>query len=140
MLSKTLVKKATIGINSIPLSIMAYFQTLNGEKYKITANLFTEDGVLYPPFEEPIQGREEISNYLESYSKGYEFTPEEITIECANFGNSKYKVIGEMGNKILKVGVAWYFVLDKSGKIISLRMIIIASLDEFVHLSSSHTR
>ena len=44
--------------------ILAYFQSINREEYGQTASLFADNGILHPPFEEEIVGREAIATYL----------------------------------------------------------------------------
>ncbi|MBR8830778.1 MAG: hypothetical protein Cpurp_06205 [Chlorogloea purpurea SAG 13.99] len=124
--------------NSLPLTIMAYFQTLNSGRYQQTADLFSTDGALYSPFENPAKGNRQIVNCLHNFAKGYEFVPERISIECANFSKSKYKIIGEMRNKNSKVGMGWFFLLDKLGKIISVNMIVLAGFEELLQIDNCY--
>ncbi|NJK58744.1 MAG: hypothetical protein HC939_23570 [Pleurocapsa sp. SU_5_0] len=51
-------------------AIIDYFATINQAEFIQTASLFTENGSLLAPLENPIVGREKIAAYLSKEAKG----------------------------------------------------------------------
>ena len=113
-------------------TVSQYFDALNAEDFQATANLFAEEGTLYPPFESAIVGREAIVQYLETEAKGLQLSPIEYTTERLDDGNVQYKVTGKVQTPLFGVNVGWTFVLDSAAKILSAQVKLLAALEELL--------
>lgn len=115
---------------SIPI-IYNYFVSINNENFQETINLFTDDGVMYPPFDSALVGREAILVYLQKEAKGLKLVPDAISVEELTTEESHYQVTGKVQTPVFTVNVSWYFVIYQS-QIISVKVKLLAALQELL--------
>ncbi|MGK7930199.1 MAG: ketosteroid isomerase family protein [Microcystaceae cyanobacterium] len=115
-------------------TILQYFDTLNGEKFTETAQLFSEQGVLYPPFEEGVVGQKAIAIYLETEAKGLKLFPKQGKITVSEEGYSLIEVKGKVETPLFGVNVGWTFELNPQEKINKVEVKLLASLQELLGL------
>lgn len=111
--------------------ISRYFETLNDSAFAETIELFAPTGVLYPPFEDAIIGREAILSYLEAEAKGLQLFPEQRAIEHVD-AEVQVRVGGKVQTPFFKVNVAWIFITSTTGEILSVRVKLLAALEELL--------
>ncbi|PSF37070.1 nuclear transport factor 2 [Aphanothece hegewaldii CCALA 016] len=114
--------------------ILNYFNYLNAGDFEATANLFAPDGILQPPFESPIIGREAIADYLTLEGRGLELYPKQGSIEPTEDEQTKIVVVGNVKTPLLGVNVSWYFILTPNSEIAFAEIRLLASLQELLHL------
>ena len=114
--------------------IQEYFETLNRGDFQETANLFTPDGVLNPPFESPVVGSQAIAAYLQQEATQMTLYPFKETVETKETGEIEAKIKGKVKTALFSVNVAWTFLLDQNQRIISVTVRLLASLEELVSL------
>lgn len=125
------------------------------------ADLFAEDGELIPPFEKPIAGKKAIAQYLISEATGMRFTPldyetlDDETIDHKTLDLEETKtdapksshqvsqqsflrslVRGKAKTPLFVVNVAWEFVLNEAQEIVSVKVKLLAKLNELLKLKS----
>jgi hypothetical protein len=115
-------------------NILRYFATLNAGDFTATAALFTEDGVMYAPFESGIVGPEAIATYLEQEAQGIQAEPYlGMTSSFAN-GQMQVQVTGKAQTSWCGVNVLWSFLLNPEGKILATTIKLLASPQELLAL------
>jgi hypothetical protein len=114
--------------------IQSYFETLNGGEFSKTANLFTLDGSLHPPFESPVVGQDAIAAYLQQEAKGMKLYPLKEILQPSETDHIQAKITGRVKTSLFSVNVAWTFVLNEDKKIVSVEVKLLASLEELVKL------
>ncbi|MGJ3244628.1 MAG: ketosteroid isomerase family protein [Elainellaceae cyanobacterium] len=125
----------TIAIDGISdFSIYRYFEMLNAEDYSSAAALFTTDGALLPPFEEPVIGREAIAHYLATEAAGMRLCPSQGTVEHLEDRNTQYHITGKVQTSMFGVNVAWFFVLNPQSDIVSVRVKLLAAPQELLNI------
>lgn len=119
--------------------IAAYFDALNGENYDALAELFSETGVLQPPFDDPLMGRPAIANYLKTEAVGMRAYPAKgLLLETAHQsvdsqgGDRTYQIRGRVQLPLFSVNVAWQFRLNPEDKIIAVTVDLLATLEELI--------
>ena len=70
-------------------TIIEYFESLNTGNYEKTASLFAEDGVMNPPLESGIVGRDAILSYLNKEAIGIKAKPREGVSETLEDNRSQ---------------------------------------------------
>lgn len=119
---------------STELAINEYFQTINQENFQATAQLFIEDGTLIAPFESPISGREKIAEYLAAEAKGMKLIPYQGSQERVENELCLFKIKGKVKTPLFSVNVAWNFHLNTASQIVSVRVKLLASLQELLKI------
>lgn len=114
--------------------VLQYFETLNAGNFRATANLFSAEGQLHPPFESALIGPNAIVAYLEAEAEGMELMPRHGAIETNAQGETFIKVVGKVTTAWFSVNVAWLFALDRSKKITSATVKLLASPQELLGL------
>ncbi|MCM1984336.1 ketosteroid isomerase family protein [Lyngbya confervoides] len=111
-------------------TVHQYFSTLNQGAFAQTAALFAQDGVLYPPFEEGVQGPEAIAAYLSQEAQGIQIEPLEIDPipDCPY----AFQVKGRVKLSWCQVKAAWKFVLSPDSAIASVQIKLLASLQDLL--------
>lgn len=127
------VELAVLEQENVEQTVSHYFASLNQADFATTAGLFAPTGVLYPPFESAIVGREAILSYLQTEAKGLQLAPVEQAIELVD-DQIQVKVTGTVQTPLLKVNVAWKFILNAEGEILSVKIKLLAALEELLHL------
>ena len=122
---------------ALPVSVQAYFDTVNRKDFEATARLFAAAGTLVPPFDKPIEGRSAIAAYLTKEASDMTFTP--ITLDPVeaedNLVGERFAVKGKVKSSLFVVNVGWQFDLHK-GEIQSVKVKLLASLKELMNLRS----
>lgn len=114
--------------------ILNYFTYLNSGDFKATADLFATDGILQPPFEDPIVGREAIAQYLNLEGKGLELYPKQGNIETTDDQLTKILITGKVKTSLFSVNVSWDFLLTPDQEIAFAEIKLLAALQELLHL------
>lgn len=115
-------------------TVTNYFATINREEFEQAAALFTEDGELLAPFEQPIIGRKAIASYLSQEAKGMKLLPKHGVYESTEDNTERVKVIGKVKTSLFTVNVAWFFSLDREQEIITAKIKLLASPQELLGL------
>ncbi len=116
--------------------IYEYFIKLNNGDFVATAGLFAEQGYLDPPFDNQIQGREAIAQYLETEANGIIFLPQAGKISIGNFNHTQYQIHGKVEMNWFTVNVSWSIDLNADREIMVVVVKLLTSLDDL--LSFSH--
>ena len=114
--------------------IHQYFETLNAGDFDATATLFAVDGMLQPPFEPAVVGREEIAAYLHREASGIILQPRQGSEKTLENGCTEYQIIGRVQTSMFVVNVAWAFILSPDRQIFVARINLLATLKELAHL------
>jgi hypothetical protein len=115
-------------------AVAAYFETLNAGNTIATSQLFAIDGILYPPFEDPIIGRGAIACYLEQEAQDLLLQPQSTTVQTLENGCTEYQVLGSVQTPLFSVNVEWQFILSPDEEIFVARIRLLASLRKLLHL------
>ena len=144
----------TIDIQGIQsTTIDEYFSRLNHHEYVATAQLFATTGCLHPPFENPIQGREAIAQYLQQEAQGMSFVPEQGILLPIDFDDSpratlreridypqtRIQIQGKVQTKWFTANVSWLFELNSITEIMLVQIKLLAALPELLNLLDSGT-
>ena len=122
------------------LVVNRYFETFNDDDFDTTVSLFTADGVLNAPFEDPIIGREAIASYLKTEAKAMQAYPQEGVSQQLDDLNIEVKVSGKVKTPLFWVNVTWQFILNSQhDKIMAVTVKLLASPQELLNLRS-HTK
>jgi Nuclear transport factor 2 (NTF2) domain len=111
-----------------------YFSTLNQAAFEETAALFAEAGALYPPFDQPVIGPIAIANYLDAEAQGMQVEPLQTRFSRSVDQLIQAEVTGRVQTALFSVNVAWTFVLNSEAQIEFVRVNLLASLQELLHL------
>ena len=127
---------------AMPEAIQRYFDTVNAKDFDQTAALFAAEGQLFPPFEKPVQGHEAIAHYLNQEASDMTFSPSNIASQSASerapadsYSGEAFTVKGKVKNSLFAVNVSWLFVLNASGEIESVKVKLLAKLEELLKLN-----
>ena len=127
--------KPSIAIEGVEEStVIDYFATINQEKFESTAALFAEGGELLAPFEKPIVGQKAIASYLAKEAKGMELRPKSASYEPIENNSRAIKIVGKVKTPLFSVNVGWYFKLNQSQEITSVKIKLLASPQELLGL------
>ncbi|MBW4601086.1 MAG: hypothetical protein KME29_16285 [Calothrix sp. FI2-JRJ7] len=93
-----------------------YILYFNQRNFTCLTQLFTESGILAPPFEPQIIGRRAIYQYLQS---SVQATFEPMFINYKKFGSARTQVdvSGTLKTDALTLKTDWTFLLNEDGKI-----------------------
>ena len=114
--------------------VVRYFTLFNLGKYEQVARLFSPDGKLYPPFESPIVGPESIESYLIKEADGMTVSLLSAEIQSDAESCLQIDVRGKVTALVFKVNVTWRFILTSDNKIESVRVDLVATLEELLKL------
>lgn len=112
--------------------IYEYFTKLNKGEFMATAELFTEQGCLTPPFDKVIQGRKAIAQYLEREAKGIKSYPEQGEMLKSGL-LTQYQIQGKVDISQFVFAVDWFMQLDNAQKIMSVEVKLSASLEDLLN-------
>ncbi|MBW4597443.1 MAG: nuclear transport factor 2 family protein [Brasilonema angustatum HA4187-MV1] len=115
-------------------TLLHYFQTLNAGKFEETAALFAEDGVMHPPFESGIVGRDAITRYLQQEAQNVKAYPCEGVVETLEGEQIQFQVTGKAQTSWCGVNVLWKFILSQQKEILYTRIKLLASPKELLNL------
>ena len=114
--------------------VAQYFSLFNLGEYHQVAKLFAVKGSLYPPFEAPIVGQDEIAAYLIKEADGMRLEPSDLDVHAMADGGFKVHVRGKVTALVFKVSVTWCFILNENNEIESVRVDLLATLEELLKL------
>ena len=125
-------------------TIHQYFLRLNNGEFIDTAQLFTEQGCLNPPFEKSIVGREAIARYLEKEAKGMNFCPERgeiltkvgVAAPLDRSDRTQYHIQGKVKTNFFTVDVSWSIELNAAKEIMAVDVKLLASINELLSFRS----
>ncbi|MDG2991780.1 nuclear transport factor 2 family protein [Candidatus Synechococcus calcipolaris G9] len=113
--------------------IGAYFDALNDENYDALVELFSEAGVLQPPFDDPLIGRQAIAHYLKAEALGMRAYPAKgALLETTEAGDRTYQIRGRVQLPLFSVNVAWQFRLNPEDEILAVTVDLLATLEELI--------
>lgn len=115
-------------------TIQQYFQSLNASDYEKTASLFAESGVMHPPFESGIIGRDAILSYLKKEAIDIKAYPREGVSEILADNQTQIKVGGKVETPWFGVNVSWLFTLNENLQILDVKIKLLASPQELLSL------
>ncbi|MEO1590231.1 MAG: ketosteroid isomerase family protein [Cyanobacteria bacterium J06632_22] len=110
--------------------VLSYFEFFNLSQYQQVAALFAEDGRLFPPFESPIVGQQHIAQYLTKEADGMTITVSNSETELLEDGRLQVDVRGKVTALVFQVNVAWRFLLTPDQAIESVKVDLLATLEE----------
>ncbi len=116
-------------------TLVDYFATINAAQFQSTAELFAEDGILYPPFDSALIGRNAIATYLAREATGMKLIPEQGSVFSPETENFAYRVNGKVQTPLFSVNVAWEFVLNADSEILAVKIKLLAKLEELIKFS-----
>ena len=143
--SRTIDLDTSLNIDGIDENtIYQYFIRLNNSEFIETAQLFSEQGCLNPPFEKSIVGREAIARYLEKEAKGMNVCPEHGAIlatvgvadSLENSDRTQYHIQGKVKTNFFTVNVSWSIELNANKQIIAVDVKLLASINELLSFRS----
>jgi len=111
-----------------------YFQTLNAQDFKGTASLFSQDGELHPPLEEPVVGSSAIAQYLATEAVGMTLFPQQGTIAQQDEGEYDIRVQGYVQTSLFTVNVAWQFLINTENQLQVVVVKLLASWEELAQI------
>ncbi len=113
-------------------TIYEYFMRLNKGEFIATAELFIEQGCLTPPFDQLVQGRRAIAEYLEKEAKGIVSYPrwgENLKQSLLN----EYRIQGTVAISQFVFNMEWFIQLNSAQEIMILEVKLIASLEDLLN-------
>ncbi|HEY9298454.1 MAG TPA: orange carotenoid protein N-terminal domain-containing protein [Phormidium sp.] len=119
-------------------TVLAYINNMNANDFEAAVNLFAPNGVLQPPFQKTIIGRESILGYMREECQGLKLMPERGIVETTEKDYTPVKVTGKVqtpwfGSSV-GMNIAWRFLLDSEGKIFFVAIDLLASPKELLNL------
>lgn len=114
--------------------VVRYFETMNAGDYDAAASLFAETGVMQPPFEEPIEGRDAIATYLKAEAKGMKLSPKKGIAETLEDDQTQIQVSGKVQTPVFGVNVSWIFILNLQQEILFTKIKLLASPQELLSI------
>lgn len=124
----------------LPQPLQQYFAMLNAQAFDQTAQLFSPDGRLIPPFESAVVGRDAIAAYLADQALNMTLVPLQLeqtdpaTPVEASEDTQRLTVTGKVKTPIFNVNVAWHFDLDTAGNIESVNVKLLAKLTQLLSI------
>ena len=115
-------------------TIQQYFQSLNAGDYEKTVSLFAENGVMHPPFESGIVGRDAILSYLNKEAIDIKACPHEGISEILEDNRTQTKVAGKVETPWFAVNVSWLFIRNEKFQILDVKIKLLASPQELLSL------
>jgi hypothetical protein len=112
-----------------------YFARLNNGEFTATAELFAAQGCLNPPFDQQLQGRDAIAQYLEKEAKGIKFCPEDGIVLTSDSSHTQYQIQGKVEMNWFTVNVSWSMQLNAAKEIVLVEVKLLTSLDDLLSFS-----
>jgi hypothetical protein len=120
--------------NIIEPNIYEYYLRLNSNDFIGTAKLFSASGLLYPPFEKEVCGRDAIAQYLQAEAKTIETYPNFGNILSMDDGSNLYQIKGYVKTSFFRVNVGWSIQLNADKEITVVKVILLAELQDLLAL------
>jgi hypothetical protein len=123
--------------NICELTIDRYFETLNAKDFQSTSELFAAEGVLQAPFAEPVMTPPAIAAYLHEEAQGITAHPNELNWQSLDDGHTQVRVFGQAKTPMFAVNVCWEFTINPEGKILLMRLKLLASPRQLLQMRES---
>lgn len=123
----------TLEVISHP-TVLRYFETLNAEAFEAVSQLFAIEGVMHPPFESPIEGRDAIAQYLQKEAQGLKLEPQQESMQPLEDGCTEFQITGKVQTPVFGVNVSWRFIVNPADEIAFVKIKLIASPKELLNL------
>ncbi|MDX2244500.1 MAG: ketosteroid isomerase family protein [Leptolyngbyaceae cyanobacterium bins.302] len=125
---------ALVTISGVEEPVLSqYFTALNAGEFEAVSQLFAVDGMLQPPFDEPLVGRDAIAAYLEREAQGFLLQPQSGTAAQQD-DSIEYEILGKVQTPWFSVNVCWSFILSSTKEILLAKVKLLASLKELLPL------
>ncbi|NMF85864.1 nuclear transport factor 2 family protein [Nodosilinea sp. P-1105] len=112
-----------------------YFDRFNAQDFNAVAALFSEQGVLIPPFEAGIVGPEAIAQYLKAEATGMQAVPVSSEASPCDQGGQQLVTQGRVKTPLFTVNVRWTFAMSAAGTIDRAEIKLLASLQELLQFN-----
>lgn len=122
------------GHPALTLLINKYFNTLNEQLFDEAAALFAPCGILFPPFDTAMEGREAIATYLHAEARGLKLFPQNCTVQGTEMEGYECQVGGKVQTALFGVNVGWKFEVNSNFQIEAARIKLLASMEELLKL------
>ena len=109
-----------------------YFLTLNENNFEEFAALFSPDGLLIPPFESAIVGRDAICQYLQTTGIEVKAFPQSGTVQPENNGITVYQISGNVKTSYFTINVVWIIEVNAEQQIVSAKIKLLATLEDLL--------
>jgi len=109
-----------------------YFARLNQSDFNATADLFSEQGCLKPPFEKTIKGKRAIAEYLEKEAFGMELFPTYLKMMQHNQSCTQYQVKGKVKTNYFTVNASWLIDLSPEKEITFIEIKLLETLSSLL--------
>jgi hypothetical protein len=114
--------------------IQQYFETFNTGNFAAIAGLFAPEGALYPPFESAVVGPDAIAAYLNQEAQGMTIEARQCVQNLTETGEIEVQVAGKVQTPLFGVNVRWLFELNDRLEILSVRIKLLAALEDLLKL------
>lgn len=114
--------------------VLRYFTLFNLGEYEQVAELFSQEGKLYPPFESPVIGPKDITDYLIKEADGMTVSLLSAETQFLEDNALQINVRGRVTALVFEVNVTWNFLVNPDSKIESVRVNLVATLEELLNL------
>ncbi len=111
-----------------------YFNALNANDFDATAQLFSQQGELHPPLEQPVIGQSAIAQYLREQAKGMTLVPQEGSYQSFDNGEVEVYVQGYVQTRWFQVNVAWLFIITPHHQLRLVGVKLLASWEELAQM------
>ena len=115
-------------------TVLRYFETLNANTFEATSALFTDEGVMHPPFETAVVGPAAILSYLQQEALNIRLEPNQGIVQELDNGKIQVQVSGKVQTSWCGVNVSWLFVLNQQHQITAATIKLLASPQELLNL------
>lgn len=109
-----------------------YFVRLNQSDFIATADLFSEQGGLKPPFEKIIKGRSAIAQYLEKEALGIKVLPTHMKTMMSNQSYIQYQIQGKVKTNYFTVNASWLINLNTAKEITLVEIQLLENLSDLL--------
>ena len=109
-----------------------YFIQINQSDFIATANLFSEQGGLKPPFEKMITGRNAIVQYLEKEALGIKIFPTHMRTAMSGQSYTQYQVKGKVKTNYFTVNASWLINLNTEKEITLVEIKLLENLSNLL--------
>ena len=109
-----------------------YFTRFNQSDFIATADLFSEQGILKPPFEKIINGRTAIAQYLEKEALGMTVFPTHMKTTISDRSYTQYQVQGKVKTNYFTVNASWLINLNTEKEITLVEIKLLESLSDLL--------
>lgn len=109
-----------------------YFVRFNQSDFVATADLFSEQGSLKPPFEKIIKGRSAIAQYLEKEALGMTVFPTHMKTTMSEQNHTQYQVQGKVKTNYFTVNASWLISLNTMKEITLVEIQLLEKLSDLL--------